>query len=272
MKLSVITINRNDKPGLKQTMESVFSQSYKDFEYIIIDGDSSDGSVDLIRENTGKISFWVSEPDSGIYNAMNKAIKTAGGEYCYFLNSGDILVSETVFETVFSYDSDASFICGNLIWNRNGELIKDDSNSNRDWSFSLYDIYAGFLSHQAFFIKRRMFSIYGLYDERLRIMSDWKLFYQAIAIHRETVDYVDVDIAVYNTDGLSSKIGGKVILDEKRLVAKELLTEQTYNEIDRLYYLYRNGFIVDFILSKKWIHILFKVFFKICLFLKLTKY
>jgi len=273
MKLSVITINKNNKPGLIQTMNSVFIQSYKNFEYIIIDGDSTDGSPGFIKKNEGKISYWISEPDTGIYNAMNKAIKVAKGEYCYFLNSGDVLVSEKVFEQVFSDNNiDTSFICGNLIWDKKGLKSKDNSYKNRDWSFSLYDIYAGFLSHQAFFIKRTMFSSYGFYDERLKLMSDWKLFYQAIAIHCEKVHYVDVDIAIYNTDGLSSSIGGKVILEEKRTAARELLPEQTYKDIDRLYYLYRNGFIIDFVLSKKWIHFLFKIFFKLCTVLKLTKY
>jgi len=271
MKLSVITINWNNKDGLEQTIQSVLSQSYEDYEYIVIDGASTDGSREVIISYQDKFAFWVSEPDGGIYNAMNKGIKAAKGEYCYFLNSGDILASDTVFKDTFESERQESFICGNFFWERKGILEKDDSYKQRDWIFSLYDIYSGYLSHQAFFIKRTMFEKYGLYDERLKIMSDWKLFFIAIGIHRENVKYIDTDISVYNTDGLSSTIGGDVILEEKRLVAKEELSTQVYEEIDRLYYLQKKGFIIDFIHSKKWIHVLFKAFLKFCTTLRLAK-
>ena len=87
--ISIITINFNDKIGLQRTFDSVFAQDFNDFEYIVIDGGSNDGSKELIEENTDKISYWISEPDKGIYNAMNKGIKVANGEYLLFLNSGD---------------------------------------------------------------------------------------------------------------------------------------------------------------------------------------
>ena len=89
MKLSVITINFNNRDGLRKTIESVVNQTYNDFEYIIIDGGSTDGSVDVIKEYADRIDYWVSEPDKGIYNAMNKGIDVAKGEYCIFMNSGD---------------------------------------------------------------------------------------------------------------------------------------------------------------------------------------
>ena len=89
MKLSVITINYNNAEGLAKTMDSVFRQRFSDFEYIVIDGGSTDGSKDLIVNNQDKIAYWCSEKDSGIYNAMNKGIREASGEYLLFLNSGD---------------------------------------------------------------------------------------------------------------------------------------------------------------------------------------
>lgn len=271
MKLSVITINWNDKVGLEKTMQSVVSQTYSDYEYIVIDGASTDGSLDIIHQYRDQIDKWTSEPDSGIYNAMNKGIQQAEGEYYYFLNSGDFLASEYVFEEIFREERNESFICGNIFWEKNGQLTKDEEYKNRDWVFSLYDIYSGFLSHQAFFIKKTMFDKYGLYDERLKIMSDWKLFFIAIGIHREGVKYIDFDISVYNTDGISSRIGGEVILKEKRLVAKEELSPKIYEEIDRLYDLQKKGFIIDFIYSKKWILFVFKAFMKICVTLRLSK-
>lgn len=271
MKVSIITINRNNKIGLEQTINSVLCQTFTDYEFIIIDGASTDGSVEVIQNNKESIQYWLSEPDSGIYNAMNKGIYGAQGEYCYFLNSGDVFVSDTVLTNIFGHDVTANFVCGNIIWDEKGVLRKDDSYKKRDWLFSLYDIYSGFLCHQAFLVKREMFDKYGYYDENLRIMSDWKHFLIAIGINGEKVQYVDVDIAIYNTDGLSSTIGGKVILAEKQKVAQEELSDQVYKEVDRLYYLSRNGFVVDFIHSKKWIHFLFKAFLKVCVTLKLTK-
>ena len=101
MKLSVITINFNNRDGLRKTIESVVKQTYKDFEYIIIDGGSTDGSVDVIKEYADKIDYWVSEPDKGIYNAMNKGIDVAKGEYCIFMNSGDVFFSNDVYNEVY---------------------------------------------------------------------------------------------------------------------------------------------------------------------------
>jgi hypothetical protein len=196
---------------------------------------------------------------------MNKAIKQSLGEYCYFLNSGDYLASDDVFEKIFTSGCSDSFVCGNFILDKKGVLEQNAPYRNKDWRFSLYDIYSGFLAHQAFFIKREMFDKYGLYDERLRIMSDWKLFFVAIGIHGESVAFKDVVLAVYDTEGLSSRIGGKAIYEEKLRVAKEELSPQLVQKLDRLYYLENNGFWIDFVYSKKWIHFLCKAFLKGCI-------
>ena len=100
MKFSIITINLNNKAGLTKTIESVILQTYTDFEYIVIDGDSMDGSKAVIQQYQDKIDYWVSEPDTGIYQAMNKGIKVAQGEFLLFLNSGDCLVSDKILEAV----------------------------------------------------------------------------------------------------------------------------------------------------------------------------
>lgn len=114
MKLSIITVNRNNTEGLRKTIESVVSQTYTDFEYIIIDGASTDGSVDIIKEYADRITYWVSEPDNGIYNAMNKGILKAKGEYLQFLNSGDWLVDEGVLQTMIKYTDDVDILIGNI--------------------------------------------------------------------------------------------------------------------------------------------------------------
>lgn len=263
MKLSVITINLNDAKGLEKTINSVVSQTFSDYEFIVIDGQSKDNSVDIIRKNENKISYWVSEKDTGIYNAMNKGIREAKGEYCYFLNAGDILPSPDVFEKVFRGDPHTDFICGNFIMEKGGIFTEDKSYKDREWTFALYDLFSGFLCHQAFFIKTDNFTKYGLYDESLRIVSDWKLFFQAIGIDHASVLYRDVDIVIYNMEGLSSQIGGEVIYKEKLQVAKQLLNTTLVNKLERLYYLEQNCFITDIIKSKGWIYNGFRAFCKI---------
>jgi glycosyltransferase involved in cell wall biosynthesis len=271
MKLSVITINLNNRQGLEKTFKSVFNQSYLDFEYLVIDGGSTDGSVEVIQKHIDSISYWISEPDKGIYNAMNKGIARSRGEYCYFLNSGDYLATDDVLEKIFAGSCRESFICGDFILDQKGKLELNTPYKNRNWLFSLYDIYSGFLAHQAFFIRRDMFDRYGLYDEQLHIMSDWKLFFIAIGIHGESVAYREVAVSVYNTEGLSSRIGGKAICEDKLQVAREELPPPLAQKLERLYYLERNGFWVDFIHSRKWIHFLFKAFLKGCKMLNITK-
>ena len=115
MLLSVITINYNNGSELRKTITSVFKQSFQDFEYIIVDGASSDDSVEviktLIKENETHYCKWISEPDNGIYNAMNKGIQLSRGEYLLFLNSGDYLVADDVLERVFKYECHADLLC-----------------------------------------------------------------------------------------------------------------------------------------------------------------
>jgi glycosyltransferase involved in cell wall biosynthesis len=131
-KLSIITINRNNATGLRKTMESVFSQTGLEkgqLEYIIIDGASTDNSVEVINEflalpeNNEKVSYWISEPDKGIYNAMNKGINHANGEYCLFLNSGDRFLTSDILEYSLKILLNTNTIYyGNVQNSKNGKL------------------------------------------------------------------------------------------------------------------------------------------------------
>lgn len=270
-KISIITVNLNNRDGLEKTIKSVISQRYTNYEFIVIDGASVDGSLDVIEKYKEYIFYNISEPDNGIYNGMNKGIKEATGDYYHFLNSGDIYASDIVLEDIFKENKYESFVCGNFFFSYSGNLVKYDFYKVRDWSFSLYEIFADGLCHQAFFISKEMFQKYGYYDESLRIASDFKLFFIAIGINQESVKYIDVDVVIYDTDGFSSNVGGIAILGEKKLIAKGELSQHVYKRMEHLQYLERNGYITEFVLSKKWIHTLFKVFNKICITLKLTK-
>jgi glycosyltransferase involved in cell wall biosynthesis len=263
MKLSIITVNLNDKTGLEKTVKSVISQSFTDYEFIVIDGKSTDGSVDIIRQYGDKISYSVSEKDSGIYNAMNKGIRQAKGEYLYFLNSGDALYADDVLDKIFESDPHEPFICGNFYMEAGGKPEEDKSYKDRDWRFAIYDLFAGFLCHQAFFIHRSNFDKYGLYSEELKVMSDWKLFFRGIALDHLPVRYADVFIVVYNMEGFSTQVGGEIIYKEKLQVCNELLRPSLVEKLKRLYYLDQNGFVTDIMKSKGWIYNGFRIFARI---------
>lgn len=263
MKLSIITINLNNKEGLQKTIDSVVSQTFTDYEFIIIDGESTDGSVELIKQYGDRITYWVSEKDSGIYNAQNKGIRCAKGEYLYFLNSGDALCEPDTLEKVFGDDPHDAFICGSFYMEREGRLEAETSYKGRDWQFSIYDLFAGFLCHQAFFIHRSNFERFGLYDESLRVVADWKLFFESIAINHLPVKYVNTFIVIYNMEGFSTQIGGQVIYPEKLKVCREFLSEDVVRRLERLYYLEQNGFVTDIIKSKSWIYNGFRTFSKL---------
>jgi glycosyltransferase involved in cell wall biosynthesis len=202
MKLSIITINRNNTNGLEKTIQSVVCQKFIDYEYIVIDGNSTDGSVEIIKKYANHIHYWISEQDSGIYNAMNKGIQKATGEYVIFMNSGDCLMNENTLTNVFVKERSADLLAGNLIkkWRKMEE---------KRIIFSPVTFYHFILGeatphHQATFIKRTLFDEIGLYDEELKISSDWKFFLLAIFKYNKSVDILDEYIASMDTNGLSN--------------------------------------------------------------------
>jgi glycosyltransferase involved in cell wall biosynthesis len=199
LKLSIITINLNDVYGLRKTINSVFSQNNSNYEFIIIDGGSKDGSLDEIYINSDKINFWVSEPDKGIYNAMNKGILKAKGEYLLFLNSGDFLFHENVLNEIQDYLNNFDLIYGNLMEDKNKLLIKHTFPKKLSFKYFLL----GTIPHPCTFIKRTLFDKVGLYNEKFKIVSDWEFFIKAVCIFNSSYIYVEKSISVINTFGLS---------------------------------------------------------------------
>jgi len=207
--VSVITINYKNKAGLERTFRSVFEQTYSGFEYIVIDGGSQDGSKELIEENAAKITYWVSEPDKGVYNAMNKGIRAAKGKYLFFLNSGDTFFNETVLSSFWQTSCDKDFVYGNVyhIDKDKTELITYPS----ELTFKFW--FQGGICHQAVFMNRRCFEVAGLYDENFKIISDWKLLSTGFAFHNFSYEYRPVVISNYYLDGLSSDPKNRAIFD-----------------------------------------------------------
>ena len=242
MKLSIITITYNNAEGLRKTLASVGSQTFRNFEHIIVDGGSMDGSIEIIRqyadsedirlegykairqENsnadnlalspnhliTSSLITWISEPDTGIYDAQNKGIRLAHGEYCYFLNAGDTFCNEYVLELIFKpltfnlspLTSTPDILYGNeIIVDGNGQRVGIARGVANP---SFVGLYNSCMKHQASFIRRELFEQYGMYDDTMRICADFDWFFRVIAFHDDvTLQYKDVDIAYFENTGLS---------------------------------------------------------------------
>lgn len=263
MKLSIITITYNNAEGLRRTIQSVQSQTFSDFEHVIVDGGSTDGSMEIIETYALDVScitnscistggegcciavesqdytsdravqppaqqdkaslkatqphkvIWLSEPDKGVYDAQNKGICLAQGDYCYFLNAGDTFCVDDVLEKMFSQ---SAFNLSPLTSNLDtalphilyGNEIIVDGNGNRVGiargveNPSFLDLYNSCMKHQASFIHRSLFEQYGMYDADMRICSDFDWFFRVIAFHNEvTLQYKDVDIAYFENTGIS---------------------------------------------------------------------
>jgi glycosyltransferase involved in cell wall biosynthesis len=222
-KLSIITINLNNAVGLKKTIESVVNQSYYQFEYIIIDGASIDDSVGVINMFKDKIDYWVSEKDNGIYHAMNKGILKACGEYCIFLNSGDLLV-DNILDNVFSLDFNEDIIYGNAIFEDKDGPININQGCGKS-SLSFYDFYSDTIRHQSAFIKRRLFDEYGLYDESFSIVSDWYFFIKAIIFGDATCQYRNINISHFDIGGIGTNFTQQH-KEERETVFRKLLPEK----------------------------------------------
>ena len=205
MVLSIITINLNNVIGLRKTMDSLVGQTFCDYEWIVIDGDSSDGSKELLDTHQKQITRFVSEPDSGIYGAMNKGAALAKGEYLLFLNSGDCLANNTVLEYFCTHHDNADYIVGYSIQEGNALSTKA---LNRSFSLKeeVYFLCTGAYPHQATFIRRTVFERVGLYREDKRIASDWYQTINALFMRNATVSHLPVLVAICEKDGISSRM------------------------------------------------------------------
>jgi glycosyltransferase involved in cell wall biosynthesis len=236
MLFSIITINYNNCEGLRQTIDSVVSQTYHEYEYIVIDGGSTDESVNIIKSFSDKIDYWVSEKDRGIYHAMNKGVAHAHGEYCIFMNSGDCLYDDKVLGRLADTDFQEDIVVGKLISDTSGQILFTPPIDK----ISLYYLYSGTVPHQSSFIRTELLRKIP-YDESLKIVSDWKFFVQAIILSNCSVRYVDVFVAKFDMEGIStsnpermwkekeqvisSMFPPRVLADYKSMKASECLTQ-----------------------------------------------
>lgn len=219
MKVSVITINYNNASGLNHTIHSVKRQSHDDHEFIVIDGGSTDGSLEVIKENHADIDYWVSEKDNGIYHAMNKGVAQAHGDYCIFMNSGDVFYDDNVLESICCKDFNEDVIIGKVAIDEQGHIISPPPVSGE---LTLYHLYSGAIPHQGSFIKTELLRTHP-YDESLKISSDWKFFVQTLILDNCSVRYVDLFVACYDMNGISSH-NQQIMRHEKEQVLAHLFS------------------------------------------------
>lgn len=246
-KLSIITINYNDAPGLDKTIQSVLSQTFKNFQYIVIDGGSNDGSKDVLNRYNDDLDIAISEPDKGIYNAMNKGAGYATGEYLLFLNSGDTLYDNTCLKQLFSLPLNEDIVSSRLYtYSANSAALQIPPEN-----ISLYTFTGGSLPHPSTIIKRSIFQKVGGYIESYKIMSDWCFFIDALLIHKCTYRTTPIIVAKFNCFGISSNNNGlelyetEVFLKDKfGRILNDYLPIQEESLMNCMYWIHRKtGFI-----------------------------
>ncbi len=198
---SIITINFNNADGLQQTMESVFAQSLTDYEYIIIDGGSTDESVDKILANKDRFAYYVSEKDAGIYDAMNKGIAVAKGDYCLFLNSGDYFYNAQVLEYVLSTNPTTDIVYGDIMSARDGVILH---RTNSPPKVSIPFLLVGVIPHPAQFIRRTLFDEYGKYSTTYKLSSDYAFFVKVFFTGKLSFRHIPIPISIFDLSGISS--------------------------------------------------------------------
>lgn len=314
MKLSIITINYNNASGLRKTLASVAAQTYQDIEHIIVDGGSTDGSVDVIKEYSEK-SFlqgreikWSSERDNGIYNAMNKGIEIAlgrrivnalnrselvedknigiqcaTGDYIQILNSGDLLAASDVTErmmvaldslnaqrSTLNENGSPAILYGNMLKSYDGKTIinRDTCGGDMYTPESFLYFYKGTLNHDCAYIRRDLFEKYGLYNEDMKICSDWEWYVRAIVLGGEKPVYTNIDVTIFDMNGVSESYGknADIIKRERREYLESILSPSVLRDYDmyafpitqyqrlKKYYLWGIVYFIERVLFKleKW--------------------
>lgn len=282
MRLSIITINYNNTEGLRRTLESVVAQTYRDIEHIIVDGGSTDGSVGVIKEYTSStpnrdpffkhVIKWVSENDNGIYNGMNKGLRMATGSYIEILNSGDLLAAPDVTERMVKELERLEYpaiLYGNMLKSYDGKKIKRDTCENGMYTpESFLYFYNGTLNHDCAYIRRDLFDKYGLYNEDMKICSDWEWYVKAIVLGGEKPVYTNIDVTIFDMNGISES-GGKnkeLIKKERREYLEKILPPSVLHDYDvfafpvlqyqrlKKYYLWGLAYFLERVLFKleKW--------------------
>jgi glycosyltransferase involved in cell wall biosynthesis len=218
-KISIITVNYNNLEGLKKTVESVKNQIFQDFEYLVIDGGSTDGSLEFLEKNSAFFDYLVSEPDTGVYQAMNKGIGKATGEYLLFLNSGDHFFNTNVLDQNQQILKDIDIIYFDL------QVVEGDKTFIKEYPDTLSFSYFvnDTLPHPTTFIRKDVFFKTNFYKEDFKIVSDWKFFIDAICKYNVTYKHISKPVSTFYIGGMSSSKENRIVKQNEK---KEILRNE----------------------------------------------
>lgn len=234
MKYSIITVNYNNAIGLQETVESVANQTFKDYEHIIIDGGSTDGSKDIIQRYKDNFSYWCSEPDKGIYNAMNKGISHANGDYLLFLNSGDVFHNADVLCDINQLGDEVDVILGLVMRMDNKEMqVKHEPSV-------VLQLVRNTISNQGAFFKKTIFNKHQ-YNESLKIVSDWQLFWEVLVFDNRSFLRTNVIVADMEMTGISHDTRNRsLLLQERENVLRGFFSPLVLQELKEYSNLYKS--------------------------------
>jgi glycosyltransferase involved in cell wall biosynthesis len=227
-KYSIITINYNNKLGLERTIESVINQTFEKYEFIIIDGGSNDGSLDIINNYKDEIDYWISEKDTGVYNAMNKGIMKAHGQYLNFMNSGDCFHSQNTLQEVDCEINGEDIVTGSFL-DRETSVIHKICTKD----VTLLTLLKETFNHQSTFYNKDLFK-QRLYDEKLCIQSDCKFNMQSIIFDNCSVKVIDIIVADYDFNGISGT-NKELVENEWQKLLHELYPERILRDYENMY-------------------------------------
>ncbi len=216
--VSIVTICLNDAAGLARTIASVSRQTFSDRELVVVDGGSTDGSVDVIRANARAIADWVSETDAGIYEAQNKGVQRARGEWIVFLNAGDALATDDALERLFEGGAREDVLYGDVVWEDGADGRHLDAQPD---ILTLDFFMRTNLPHQAMALRRALFERLGPYDTDFRIAADYEFLLRSVVVHGATTRHIPVPVAVQVTGGLSTRSESFATLRAERKLARE---------------------------------------------------
>lgn len=228
-RISIITINYNNIEGLRNTLISIANQTDKNFEYIVVDGASNDGSLEVIQEYKDYITTWVSEKDKGVYDAMNKGVKMSSGEYVIFVNSGDKLHSSTVIQNLNQLSIDTDICLGrvnNIYTNGKSYLWIPPQESMLSLQYLKWQP----LHHPGALIKRELQLKYP-YDLNLKICADRKFFIEALILGNASYSTIPLIINEFGPQGISGPQSEHKMYDEDNIIWQDLFPKRLYRDI-----------------------------------------
>jgi len=207
MKISIITISYNSGHSISDAINSVLSQTYSDIEYIIVDGKSKDNTVEIVKSYGSKIAKFVSEPDKGIYDALNKGIRMATGDVIGFMHSDDLFASNDIIAKAADIfeKNDVDSIYGDLQY-----VYKNDTNKVlRYWKsgvFSIRRLKMGWMPpHPTFYVKKKVYDTYGVFNTDFRIAADYDTMIRFLGKHRISTHYLPEVMVKMRVGGASNR-------------------------------------------------------------------